>query len=168
MQGVAKVWSSALTRQIAGFRPNRLKAELQTRTVSRCTLFRHEHFGFGFHLAEGYGVGEALFQNLRKVSRTVQNANNMQSARRAIDAIKNQVVRKPPHRPKANAGKSCPIGSIARADFRPLRQGAKAQLQRGEKSFGGIGIFNCNIQMDIRNVAKRVLRADYFKGLQVP
>ena len=31
-----QVWSSAFTRQIARFHPNRLKAGLQTRTVSRC------------------------------------------------------------------------------------------------------------------------------------
>ncbi len=113
-------------------------------------------------------MGQALLQNLRKVPRTVQNPNDVQSTRRANDAIKNQVIRKPSHRPKAHAGKSCPIGSIARADFRPLRQGAKAQLQRGEESFGGIGILNRDEQMNIRDVAKRFLCPDDFKGLQVP
>ena len=35
-EAVVVAWSSAFTRQIARFRLNRLKAELQTRTVSRC------------------------------------------------------------------------------------------------------------------------------------
>ena len=36
-QARARVWSPAFRRQITEFRPNRLKAGLQTRTVSRCT-----------------------------------------------------------------------------------------------------------------------------------
>src|SRR4051794_38462361 len=36
----AQVWSPAFRRQIGNFRPNRLKAELHLRTLSRCIRWR--------------------------------------------------------------------------------------------------------------------------------
>jgi hypothetical protein len=94
--------------------------------LHRLLVFRHEHFGLRLHLPEGLGMGKASFQNLRNVSRAVENADDVQPARRDGDAVENQIIRKPAHRPETHPGQSGTIGLIARPDLRPLGQCAEA------------------------------------------
>ena len=89
-------------------------------------VFRHEHLGFRFHLAKRFGMGQASFQNLRNISRAVENTDDVQPARRGGDAVENQIIREPAHRPETHPGQSGTIGLIARPDLRPLGQRAEA------------------------------------------
>lgn len=111
--------------------------------------------------------GRDLFQHLRQIPRSVQDADDVQPTRRGGDAVENQIIPKPAHRPETHCGQLSAIGLITRADFRPLRQRAKAQLQRGQKSLGGRWIMERDEPVDIRDVVERLLGADDFKRLQV-
>ncbi len=58
-EAIVDVWSSAFTRQISRFRLNRLKAELQTRTVSRCAPSSHGQ-SLAFDLGALFGMMSAI------------------------------------------------------------------------------------------------------------
>ena len=64
-------------------------------------------------------------QHLRNVPRAEKDADDVHPARRGCDAVENQIIREPPHRPETHPGQSGAVGLVARADFRPLRQRAE-------------------------------------------
>ena len=121
----------------------------------------------GFIARNVSAPGGDSIQHVRDIPRAVKDADDVQPARWGGDAVENQIIREPPHRPETQSRKFSAIGLVARADFRPLRQRAETQPQSGEKSFGGFGIFHCDKQMDVRHVANGFLAADDFKRLQV-
>lgn len=92
----------------------------------------------------------------------------MQPARPACHTVENQIIRETAHRPEAHSGNLGAIGLVTRANFRPLRQRAKAQKQGVQKPVGSGGIAQRNEQMNVRHVPDRFFRADDFKRLQVP
>jgi len=97
----------------------------------------------------------------------VKDADDLRAARPACHAVENQIIRESAHRPEMHSGQFGAVGLITRANFRPLRQRAKAQKQRVQKPAGG-GIAHRNEQMNVRHVLDRFFRADDFKRLQVP
>ena len=148
--------------------PNRsINRSSNTLNLHDLLVFRREDAGLRLHRAQRSGVCRASIQPLRNVPRTVKDADDVQPARRGDDAVENQIIREPPHRPEMHPGQSGAVGLVARADFRPLRQRAKAQTQRIQKPVGGGGIVRRDEQMNVRHVADRFPGADDFKRLQV-
>jgi len=135
--------------------------------LHRLLVLRHQHLRLRLHCAQRFHVGRASIQNLRDVPRTVQDADDVQPARRGAEAIENQIIGKPPHRPETHPEQSGSVGFVARANFRPLRQRAKAQAQRIQKPVGGGGIVRCDEQMNVRRVANCFPAADDLKRFQV-
>ena len=97
----------------------------------------------------------------------MEDADDLQAARLARHAVENQIIREAAHGPEVHPGKLGAVGLVTRANFRPLRQRAKAQKQRIQKTFSGSGVVHRDEQMNVRHIANRFLGADDFKRLQV-
>ena len=130
--------------------------------LHRLFVFRHDDFGFIARCGSAKSS-----QYLWNIPRAVEDADNLQAARLARHAVENQIIREAAHGPETHPGKLGAVGLVTRADFRPLRQRAKAQTQRIKKTVGGIGVVRCNEQVYVRHVANRFPGADDFKRLQV-
>ena len=131
--------------------------------LHRLLVFRHDDLGFIARCGSAKSS-----QYLWNISRAVKDADNLQAARLARHAVENQIIREAAHGPEAHPGKLGAVGLVTRANFRPLRQRAKAQKQRIQKTFSGSGVVHRDEQMNARHVPDRFFRADDFKRLQVP
>ena len=98
----------------------------------------------------------------------MEDADNLQAARLARHAVENQIIREAAHRPEAHPGKLGAVGLVTRANFRPLRQRAKAQKQCVQKTPGRSGVLHRDEQVNVRHIPDRFFRANDFKRLQIP